>query len=205
MVVTIVYAKCDRNQRLELWEEISHIAKGQDHPWIVGGDFNMVLNKKEEIGGLLVMGYEVQDFLNCIESNELYHVQFKGSAFTWWNGRLGTDCISERLDKILGFCERVVDLILRLLANNYYYVLLNGQSHGFFHSTGGVKQGDPLSLALFIISVEVLSRALNVLFEDPHYVGYGMPKWSANLNHLAFANNLIYFLLLMPIIWRKFY
>ncbi|XP_060200462.1 uncharacterized protein LOC132628715 [Lycium barbarum] len=40
-------------------------------------------------------------------------------------------------------------------------------AHGFFHSTRGVKQGDPLSLTLFIIDAEVLSRALNSLFDQP--------------------------------------
>lgn len=103
----------------------------------------------------------------------------------------------------MGFSNSVVDLIWRLLANNYYSILLNGQSHGFFHSTRGVKQGDPLSPALFIISAEVLSRALNALIEDPQYVGYGLPKWSANINHLPFADDTIYLLHLMAILYRK--
>ncbi|XP_060202283.1 uncharacterized protein LOC132630733 [Lycium barbarum] len=67
---------------------------------------------------------------------------------------------------IMGFSLFFIDLIWRLLVNNWYSVLLNGQAHGFFHSTRGVKQGDPLSPALFIIAVEVLSRALNSLFDQ---------------------------------------
>lgn len=61
----------------------------------------MVLNDGEKIGGLPVMGYEVENFLNCIVSNELYHVQFKCTPFTWRNGRTGSDCIFERLDRSL--------------------------------------------------------------------------------------------------------
>ncbi|XP_060170629.1 uncharacterized protein LOC132601564 [Lycium barbarum] len=71
--------------------------------------------------------------------------------------------------------------------------MINGQPHGFFHSTRGVKQGDPLSLALFILSAEVLTRALNSLFDDPMYRGFGMPKWSEDLNHLAYAYDTIIF------------
>ncbi|XP_059284804.1 uncharacterized protein LOC132038098 [Lycium ferocissimum] len=93
----------------------------------------------------------------------------------------------------MGFAERSVDLVWRLLANNWYSVLVNGQPHGFFHSTRGVKQGDPLSPALFILSAEVLTRALNSLFEISEFKGYGMPKWSANLNHLAYADDTIIF------------
>uniref|UniRef100_A0A0V0GWG7 Putative ovule protein n=1 Tax=Solanum chacoense TaxID=4108 RepID=A0A0V0GWG7_SOLCH len=93
----------------------------------------------------------------------------------------------------MGFTETFVDLIWRLLSNNWYSVLINGQSHGFFHSTRGVKQGDPLSSALFILSAEVLSRALNALFEDGRFVGYGMPKWSTKINHLSYADDAIIF------------
>lgn len=42
----------------------------------------------------------------------------------------------------------------------------------------GIKQGDALSPALFILTVEVLFRALNILYEDWRYKEYGIPKWS---------------------------
>lgn len=103
----------------------------------------------------------------------------------------------------MGFYNRVVNVIQRLLSNNYYLVLLNGQYVGFFHSTRGVKQGDPLSPALFILSAKVLTRALNQLFKDNNYVGYEVLKWSSNLNHLAYADDTIIFSHLKYILWRK--
>lgn len=42
-----------------------------------------------------MLGIEVEDFQNCIESNDLYQVQFKGSPFPCWNGRAESDCIFE--------------------------------------------------------------------------------------------------------------
>ncbi|XP_075084826.1 uncharacterized protein LOC107774618 [Nicotiana tabacum] len=93
----------------------------------------------------------------------------------------------------MGFPEHFINMVWNLMSNNWYSVLVNGQSSGFFKSTMGVKQGDPLSPALFILSAEVLSRSLNKLFEDKSFVGFGMPKWSDPLNHLAYADDTIIF------------
>lgn len=93
----------------------------------------------------------------------------------------------------MGFSEVFVDVIWSIISSNWYFVLINGQAHGFFHSTRAVKQGDPLSHVLFIISAEVLSRALNTLIDDNQFVGYRLPKWSDNLNHLAYVDNTIIF------------
>ncbi|XP_059288635.1 secreted RxLR effector protein 78-like [Lycium ferocissimum] len=81
-----------------------------------------------------------------------------------------------RILKKMAFLEGFVDMIWKLIGNNWYSMIINGQPHGFFHSTRGVKQGDPLSPSLFILSAEVLSRALNNLFDDPMYRDFGMPK-----------------------------
>ncbi|XP_049364733.1 uncharacterized protein LOC125829561 [Solanum verrucosum] len=93
----------------------------------------------------------------------------------------------------MGFNTVLVDMIWRLIANNWYSVLINGQTYDFFHSTRGVKQGDLLSPALFIITAEVLSRALNQLFLNTDFRGYVMPKWSEKLNHLVYADDTIIF------------
>lgn len=43
---------------------------------------------------------DVEDFNNCVEACDVLKIQYKGSPFTWWNGRAGDDCIFERLDKV---------------------------------------------------------------------------------------------------------
>lgn len=63
----------------------------------------------------------------------------------------------------------------------------------FFHSTWGVKQGNPLFPTLFIIIAKVLFRKLNCLYKDNQFIGYEMPKWSTNLNHLAYGDDTIIF------------
>lgn len=70
----------------------------------------------------------------------------------------------------------IIDKIWRIVSNSWFSLLINGKSHGFFHSTRGVKQGDPLSHTLFIIAAEVLARGLNNLNRDTLFKGYSLPK-----------------------------
>lgn len=78
----------------------------------------------------------------------------------------------------LGFGGRIIDMIFRLVSNNWYFILNNGQGKDFFKSTRRVKQGDPLSPTLFIIAAEVLSRSLNKLMTMKVFKRFGMPRRS---------------------------
>ncbi|XP_060170694.1 uncharacterized protein LOC132601635 [Lycium barbarum] len=93
----------------------------------------------------------------------------------------------------MGFGERLINMVFRIISNNWYSILINGQPQCFFRSTRGVKQGDPLSPTLFILAAECLSRALNALFTKEGFKEYGMPKWSSYVNHLAYADDIIIF------------
>ena len=71
----------------------------------------------------------------------------------------------------MGFYEVFIDMVLRIMANNLYSIIVNGKRYGFLHSTRGLKQGDPLSQALFILGAEVLSRFLNRTHNQQDYDG----------------------------------
>ena len=71
-----------------------------------------------------------------------------------------------------GFGERFIDMVWKLISNVWFFVLVNGVPYGFFKSSRELRQGDPLSPALFIIGSEMLSRALNSLVYQSGFVGY---------------------------------
>ncbi|WMV32723.1 hypothetical protein MTR67_026108 [Solanum verrucosum] len=91
------------------------------------------------------------------------------------------------------FGEVFIDLVWRIMSNNWYFIIINGHRQGFFHSTRGLNQGDPLSPALFILGAEVLTRMLNSLHQIPSYKGYFMEPKGPKINHLSFANDIIIF------------
>lgn len=91
--IIVVYAKCDNNLRMKLWGELFSLSKGMHDHCLIGGDFNVVLEGEEKIRGLPITEEDADDFRSCIESCDLSQIQFKGSSFTWWNGKFGDYCI----------------------------------------------------------------------------------------------------------------
>ncbi|XP_019242530.1 PREDICTED: uncharacterized protein LOC109222657, partial [Nicotiana attenuata] len=105
LVLTLVYAKCDHIERIELWDSLYAMAVDMSVPWLVGGDFNVIWDEEEKYGGLPVSLNEVDDFRHCMNTCNLTDLGFKGSIYTWWNGRSEEDCIFKRLDRCFGNAE----------------------------------------------------------------------------------------------------
>lgn len=85
--LTLVFAKCDATERMELWDSLYALASDMNLPWLVGGDFNVIWDEEEKFGGLPVHIIEVDDFRHCVSTCNLFDLGFKGSIYTWWNGR----------------------------------------------------------------------------------------------------------------------
>nr|XP_027082456.1 uncharacterized protein LOC113704781 [Coffea arabica] len=98
-----------------------------------------------------------------------------------------------RVLRKFGFGERLIDMVWRLVSNVWFSVIINGASHGFFKSSRGIRQGDPLSPALFVIGAEVLSRGLNSLAAQSGFLGFTVPRGCPSVTHLAFADDVLIF------------
>lgn len=106
--------------------------------------------------------------------------------------RMDWEFIYQMLSKF-GFCPSWINLIKACIEECYFSILVNGETNGFFKSAHGIRQGDPISPALFIIAAEFLSRGLESLYrENPNMefsTGGGLM-----VTHLAYADDCIIFI-----------
>ncbi|XP_071914052.1 uncharacterized protein [Coffea arabica] len=95
--------------------------------------------------------------------------------------------------KFFSFAWEVIDMVWRLISNVWFSVIINGSAHGFFKSSRGIRQGDPLSPVLFIIGSKLLLRGLNDLASRRNFIGFRVPAGCPEVTHLAFADDVLVF------------
>ena len=85
-----------------------------------------------------------------------------------------------------------LDLCLHIFSSLFCSVLVNGNSRGFFHTSRGLRQGDPLSLLLFLLIMEALSRMLDKATEGVFISSFSVGNSNRNIltiSHLLFADD----------------
>lgn len=93
LYITLVYAKCTISERKFLWDSLNNIHAQISGPWLVGGDFNCILNVDEKLGGNPPHLQAISDFKDCVSVCGLLDVGFTGSTFTWHNNQAGKNGI----------------------------------------------------------------------------------------------------------------
>lgn len=98
------------------------------------------------------------------------------------------------LDKTMecwGFSTQVRTFILNYVGTIQYKFLLNSNIGDMIRQTRDLRQGDPLSLYLFIMTVEIFSR-LMVRKENANQInGIKVCRNASTVSHLLYADDLM--------------
>ena len=98
--------------------------------------------------------------------------------------------------EIMDFRSRWLQWIKWCISTTTFSVLVNSFPTGFFRSTRGLRQGDPLSPYLFMIGMEVVSRLIGRAMEGSFLFGCnisGRVEERLVLTHLLYADDTLIF------------
>ncbi|KAL0457834.1 UNVERIFIED_CONTAM: hypothetical protein Slati_0410600 [Sesamum latifolium] len=100
VLATIIYGANDIVRR-ELWQQLGVLSQSiDDEPWVVGGDFNTVLDMSEVCGSSVDIHVQMNEFRDCIHETGLIQLPMRGTIIvkgTVACGRDWTDCLSMML------------------------------------------------------------------------------------------------------------
>ncbi|EOY17504.1 Uncharacterized protein TCM_036723 [Theobroma cacao] len=96
ILVTIVYATCTRSERILLWDCMRELSTGIQGPWLVRGDFNVILKKEDRLYGVDPHGGAMEDFATTLLDCGFVDGGFEGNLYTWTNNHM-----FQRLDRVV--------------------------------------------------------------------------------------------------------
>ena len=96
----------------------------------------------------------------------------------------------------MGFPNKWRKWISFCISTVRFSILINGEASGFFSSSRGLRQGDPLSPLLFILVMETLSRLVIKAGEEGFLNGFHISNPLSEglvISHLLFADDTLVF------------
>ncbi|KAK4383903.1 hypothetical protein Sango_3110400 [Sesamum angolense] len=94
------YGANEVSARRELWQGLTELAMSVDLPWLVGGDFNAVLDMSEVSGASGDIRVAMHDFNDCISQTGLISLPMQGERFSWHNCSTDGRSLWKRLDRM---------------------------------------------------------------------------------------------------------
>lgn len=95
----------------------------------------------------------------------------------------------------LGFNKKKwIDLIMNYITSVTFSILLNGEAKGHIIPSRRLRQGDPLSLYLFLLCSEGFSALINLALQPQSLQGLAVARFAPKILHIFFANDSLIFL-----------
>ena len=93
----------------------------------------------------------------------------------------------------MGFAKKWVDLIMLCISSMSYSIIVNGEACGNISPSRGIRQGDPLSPYLFLLSAEGFSALIHKAARDNQIRGMSIGRGCPKITHLLFADDSLFF------------
>jgi hypothetical protein len=93
----------------------------------------------------------------------------------------------------VGYPPKFVNWIKESITNSRFTIALNGSLVGYFQRGKGLRQGDPISPYLFVISMEGSTRLLKRRVLEFRNFNFHPQCKQLQITHLIFANDLLLF------------
>ena len=95
--------------------------------------------------------------------------------------------------KFFNFPTSWIELIMYCISSSSLSILVNGDRLDPFHTSRGIRQGDPLSPYIFILCMEYLSYLIQDEVTQGNWKGVKTSRNSPTFTYLFFADDLILF------------
>ncbi|XP_023880426.1 uncharacterized protein LOC111992797 [Quercus suber] len=99
----------------------------------------------------------------------------------------------EKVMRKMGFNENWIMLVMKCISSVSYSVIINGTTYGNITPNRGLRQGDPLSLYLFLLCAEGFSALINEVASNNQLNGISICRGAPKVSHLFFADDSIIF------------
>ncbi|GKB73101.1 RNA-directed DNA polymerase, eukaryota, reverse transcriptase zinc-binding domain protein, partial [Tanacetum coccineum] len=107
---SFVYGHYKEYVRKSLWKDLSlHFLVVKNAPWVLLGDFNVILEPSERSFGYSGLTFGMEEFRSCVSKIEVCDLVMSGLQFTWNKSPLSPNVLLKKLDRVMcnmGFFDK---------------------------------------------------------------------------------------------------